>query len=199
DELCMGGRGRRGEGSAVSGWTQVLNTQGAAVVVSGIENSVEGRVSLVRQLYIHYLARVPTDDEAMAWVTALQNGLSEEQAVQAFLASTEFFNRSQQLFNTGNGDQKFAQAMYQVVLNRSGSTLEVSSWTVATGLLGRATVAAGFVASPEFRTNAITALYISILHRNPDDAGLAGWSASSFSLHDIRVAFLSSPEALASA
>jgi hypothetical protein len=174
-----------------------LNTQGATAVVSAIENSTEARLDLVRQLYVHYLGRTPGDAEAMSWVTALGNGMTEEQVISDFLASDEFAQRAQQMFSGAGGVQSFVQGLFQVALNRAPSGLELTGWTIGTALLGRSGAASVFVGAPEFRLNAISALYTTVLHRLPDGAGLNGWLVSGLSLHDIRLAILGSAEAMA--
>jgi hypothetical protein len=189
--------GRPAEDGVVTAWVQLLATQGPLAVVSAIENSTEAKLDLVRQLYVHYLGRMPGNAEAMPWVIALQSGMTEEQAISAFLSSGEFAARAQQMFNTSGGNQSFVQALYQVVLDRSAGDLEVAAWSAAAALLGRSSVSDFFVAAPEFRLDAITSLYATILHRPPDLTGLNAWVGSTLSLEDIRMAILSSAEAMA--
>jgi len=196
-ELYEARLGRPAEDGVVAAWVQLLATQSPLAVVSAIENSTEAKLDLVRQLYVHYLGRMPGNAEAMPWVIALQNGMTEEQAISGFLSSGEFAARAQQMFTTSTSNQSFVQALYQVVLNRSAADLEVAAWSTAAALLGRSTVSNFFVNSPEFRLDAITSLYATILHRAPDLAGLNAWVASAFSLEDIRMAILSSAEAMA--
>jgi hypothetical protein len=196
-QLYMSRLGRPAEDSAVSSWSQVLVTQGQAAVVGAIEDSTEGRTNVVRQLYVHYLGRLPGDAEVAAWVIALQNGMTEGQLVQAFLGSSEFFSRAQLLANTGSADQNFAQALFQVALNRTPTGIEVTGFGFATAALGTGAVAGIIIASPEFRSNAVTTLYTSILHRMPSFGELVAWVNSGLSLSDIRVTFLSSAEAFA--
>jgi hypothetical protein len=197
NEIYMARLGRPTEDSAVQPWLQFLNANGPAATVAAIENSVEGRMNLVSQFYLHYLGRIPSAPEVMGWINALQTGMTEEQVLNAFLSSPEFFSRAQQIGTSGDANVNFAQAMYQVVLNRTGSSFEVSEFALAAATLGRGAVANVFVTSPEFRTDVITALYAAILHRLPDPLGLAAWLSSSLSLHDIRVAFFASGEAFA--
>jgi len=196
-ELYESALGRPTEDAALAGWVQFLNTQGPAAVVSAIETSTEARLDLVRQLYVHYLGRMPGDGEAMGWVTALSNGMAEEQVISDFLASDEFAQRAQQMFSASSGIQSFVQGLFQVALNRAPSDIELTGWTLGVALLGRATAANSFVGAPEFRLNTISALYTTVLHRLPDAAGLNGWLASGLSFHDIRLAILGSAEAMA--
>jgi hypothetical protein len=196
-ELYMSRLGRPTEDAVVAAYVNFFNTNGAAATVAAVEDSVEGRLNLVRQLYVHYLGRMPSDTEAMGWVAALQSGMTEEQVVQSFLASAEFFSRAQQLGSSGDANANFAQAMFQIVFNRAGNSIEVGAFALAAATLGPDAVAAVFIASPEFRTNVITMLYTTILHRPPDIGGLTGWVNSSMSLQDIRIAFLASGEAFA--
>jgi hypothetical protein len=101
------------------------------------------------------------------------------------------------MFPGSTSEQSFVQGLYQVALGRTPTAVEVSAWATAAALIGRLAVASQFVSAPEFRSNAIAAIYATVLHRAPDSTGLAGWVNSVLSLHDIRLAILSSTEAMA--
>jgi hypothetical protein len=101
------------------------------------------------------------------------------------------------MFPGATSGQSFVQGLFQVALGRTPTALEVSAWATAAALIGHLAVTSQFVSAPEFRSNAIAAIYATVLHRVPDSAGLTGWVYSVLSLHDIRLAILSSAEALA--
>jgi hypothetical protein len=100
--------------------------------------------------------------------------------------------------SSGTPDERFIQAMYQLVLNRQASSTEVSQWEKALPTVGRAGVAMAFVESAEFRTDMVTALYNTVLQRDPDAAGLSAWVSSGMDLRHLREGIEASPEALTS-
>src|SRR5207237_261020 len=97
-----------------------------------------------------------------------------------------FRARALALGGTGSADERFIQALYQVLLNRTASAAEVSGWSAALPTLGAGGMAAGFVQSREFRALEVQALYSTLLQRPADEAGLTGWVDSGLDLSTIR-------------
>jgi hypothetical protein len=126
---------------------------------------------------VRFLGRTPQNGEDVGWVNALASE-TEEQVLTQFLASAEFYSLAQKLVSSGTPDERFIQAMYQLVLNRLASSSEVSQWVNALPTLGRAGVAAAFVESAEFRTEMVSAFYNTVLQRDPDATGLSAWVSS---------------------
>src|SRR5262249_24653004 len=188
---------RNAEDAGLAAWKNVLASAGQAAVVTGIDQSLESRMNFIRHLYQRFLGRNPQNGEGLGWVNALASE-TEEQVLTQFLASGEFYNLAQTLVSSGTPDERFIQAMYQLLLNRQASTTEVSQWENQLPTLGRAGVAAAFVESVEFRTDMVTALYNTVLQRNPDAAGLSAWVSSGMDLRHVREGIESSTEALTS-
>jgi hypothetical protein len=179
----------------VNFWMNVLQGSGGqAAVVSGIERSAEARTDLVKNLYQRYLGRAAVGTEEQGWVKLMMNGETDEQITAAILASPEFYVRAQTLVSSGTPDERFVQALYLTLLNRTASSSEVSNWVSQLPTIGRFGVALGFLESNEFRTGAVTSFYSTMLQRSPDTAGLAVWVNSGKDLEHIRLGFEGSAE-----
>jgi hypothetical protein len=194
DEVYQEVLQRNAEDTGLTAWKSILGSAGPAAVVTGIDESLEARTDLIRHLYQRFLGRTPQNGEDVGWVNALASE-TEEQVLTQFLASAEFYSLAQKLVSPGTPDERFIQAMYQLVLNRLASSSEVSQWVNALPTLGRGGVAAAFVESAEFRTEMVSAFYSTVLQRDPDPAGLSAWVSSGLDLRHVREAFESSPEA----
>src|SRR5262249_6724842 len=109
------------------------------------------------------------------------------------LGSAEFYARSQTLVGFGSADERYVQALYQVLLGRTGEAAGVAAWAQALPSIGARGEAFGFLSSTEYRTDLADAYYSALLHR-PADAGLSGWVSSGLGAGDMRVGFESSPE-----
>jgi hypothetical protein len=173
----------------------LMTPGGRAAVVQTIENSLEARVVFVRNLYERFLGRQAQNGEETGWALALFNGESEERVLAAFLSSTEFYNRAQQMVMSGTADERYITAIYEFVLNRQPTSAELNGWVSALPTLGRAGVATAFVDSVEFRAEVVTAFYTNLLNRQADAAGLVAWASSGLNLEQIREAFMASDEA----
>jgi hypothetical protein len=175
-------------------WMNVLDQGGQQAVALGIENSAEARTLVVKNLYLHYLGRAAVNGEEQGWVGLMLRGESQEQVLAGILSSAEFYSRAQTLVTSGTPDERFVQALYQVLLNRAATAAEVSTWVSLLPTVGRFGVALGFLESNEFRTGMITAFYTNFLIRPPDPLGLAAWVGSGQSMDQIREGFEMSAE-----
>jgi hypothetical protein len=199
EEMYAERLGRLASKEEVAAWMNVLETRGQQAVATGIEESAEARTDFVKDLYVRYLGRAALSGEEQGWVRLMLNGETEEQIIAGILSSPEFYARAQTLISSGTPDERFVQALYQLLLNRTASSAEVSSWVSQIPAIGRFGVALGFLESVEFRAGAITAFYAEFLQRSPDSPGLAGWLGSSLDLEHIRMGFESSGEFFAGA
>jgi hypothetical protein len=154
---------RQASAGEVAGWLPLVAANRQAVV-KGIGGSPEAFSVLVDGLYQRLLGRSATGDAgSSAWVKALLSGKTEEQVIAGIAGSPEFFDRATQLASTGSADQRFVIALYHLVLGRQAdpSAAEVAGWVVALPGLGRAGVVQGLLASAEFRSQAVTAMYFA--------------------------------------
>jgi hypothetical protein len=154
---------RQASAAEVAAWLPLVAANSQAVV-KGIGGSPEAFSVLVDGLYQRLLGRSASGDPASSgWVKALLSGMTEEQVIAGIAGSPEFFDRATQLASTGSADQRFVIALYHLVLGRQAdpSAVEVAGWVVALQGLGRAGVVQGLLASTEFRSLAVTAMYFA--------------------------------------
>lgn len=178
----------------VGGWMTVLNGQGRGAVVRGVEESAEARTEVVKSWYARYLGRAAAGGEEQGWVHQLLQGDTEEHVLATILATPAFYNRAQALVSSGTPDERWVQAMYQLLLGRPAPAADVDGWVSQIPTLGRAGVAFQFLESNEFRADMITAFYGAFLSRSPDAGGLGGWVTSGIDLMHVREGFAASDE-----
>jgi uncharacterized protein YkwD len=188
--------GRQGSNAEVNSWLPALQVLGPAGVASLFEHSQEAREREVTRWYVTYLGRQAQGGEEQGWVNALLQGLPEESALAAILGSDEFYDRAGTLSSSGTGDQRYIQALYSVLLSRTGSAADIASWVGTLRSLGRQSVALHFLQSMEYRCDEVRLYYASILNRSsaPSSAEIMGWAGSNLDLLNIRVCFESSHE-----
>jgi hypothetical protein len=115
--------------------------------------------------------------------------------VLSFLfGSQEFFSHAQALIGTGTAQERFVTALYQLLLNRTPTTAELSAQVGNFAALGQQGLALSFLKSQEYRTDVITSYYANLLHRPGDMVGINGWVFSNFDLATIRIDFESGLE-----
>jgi hypothetical protein len=182
----------------VTSWDNFYAQFGLTALVQGIDRSTEARLLLVRGWYKQYLGRPAGNSEALSWVAYLQ-GHSEEQAQAAILSSAEFYARAQGLVATGTADQRYLQALYQVMLNRSAAPAEVNVWLGILAAHGRTAVALAIASSVEFRGNAIRTDYTTLLGRTPSSAEVMSWATLPLPLLNVREGLLLGQEFIAGA
>jgi hypothetical protein len=188
--------GRNGSEAELDSWVNLLPTLGQAAVANDIIRSHESLTHLTDGLYVQLLGRSAAGGEEQFWVTSLEHGATQEQVITGMLASAEFATHANTLIGGINPNANFVQALYQVLLNRTGSASDVNGWVNALPAVGNAGVASAFRSSMEFRTDVVTGLYTSLLDRTtaPSAAEVAGWVNSSLDILSIDVAFASSRE-----
>jgi len=150
----------------VANWLSLLHGQDAYAVVNGIERSPEARTRLVDGWYQTYLGRSAVNGEEQGWVAGLLRGASEEMVLGGILGSEEFLYRVAGLTSSGTSEQSYLQALYSLLLQRTGSDGEVQDWVPAVTSSGRATVALAFLESVEYRSDVVQAYYVSTAFLN---------------------------------
>ena len=191
--------GRAGSKAELDLWTPEFNsggtqTQAQAAIASGIQDSAEARDHLVQSWYLTYLGRAAQGGEENGWVGLLSQGQSEEQVLSQILASQEFYNRAQALIPSGSADERYVQALYLLLLNRTGAPTEADAWVAALPTLGRQGAALSFLSSAEFRTDDFEGYYNALLNRPGDQPALNDWVFSSLDVAGVRVGFESTLE-----
>jgi hypothetical protein len=187
--------GRTGDPSELNQWAGVLPTLGPAAVAYDISHSPEALTHAVDGFYVKFLGRQAVGGEEAVWVAALENGATEEQVIAVILSSSEFAALANALIGGANADANYVQALYRLLLNRTGSSADVNAWLGALPS-GRAAVALGFLGSAEYRGDWVTQLYETLLDRRtpPPAAEVAGWVNSGLDMLAIETVFASSTE-----
>src|SRR5262249_53537443 len=148
--LYIDALGRAGAIPELDGWVALLPAGATSLtpqVVSGIENSFEARDRLVKGWYTTYLGRSAAGGAELGFVNQLLGGATEEQVLSQILGSTEFFNHAQSLIGGSDANTNYVQALYQLLLGRTGSSADVAGWVGAlnSGALTRQGVAFNFL------------------------------------------------------
>ena len=197
--LYLDALGRTGIKAELDGWVALFNSglsqaDVQAAIAAGIESSPEARDHLVRGWYVTFLGRAAPGGEEQGWVNQLLAGAPEEQVLSAILATPEFYSRAQTLSSSGTADQNFVQALYRLLLGRTGSDAETAGWIDVLPQLGRQGVAVRFLVSAEYRADLVQSYYELLLHRPADPQGLDGWVFSGLGEVGVRVGIEASPE-----
>jgi hypothetical protein len=187
--------GRAGAKAELDGWVGVLNGPGGSqtIVAGDILRSQEARDHLVKRWYVTFLGRQADGAEEMGFVNQLLQGGTEEQGLSEILGSAEFDNRAQTLSSTGTTQERDVQALYQLLLNRTGEALGVAGWVSQLPRIGLQGVAQAFLTLPEFRGDLFEGYYNALLHR-PSDPAISNAVFSNLDAATIRIAFEGSPE-----
>jgi hypothetical protein len=181
--------GRFGTDSEIDVWVSAMGgPNGRTAVANAISRSQEARTRTVEGWYETFLNRTVRDGEANGWVNALLNGQTEEQVLGGILGSGEFGARAQSLVTNGSAEERQVKAMYTLLLGRTASGAEVTTWANSLPQIGASGVANGFLTSVEYRTRVFEGYYVSILHRQADAPGLHGWVHSGLESVTVRAA-----------
>jgi len=203
--LYLDALGRAASTSELLNWVAVYNqvinsgqSQSIAqfVVATNIEKSQEARNRLVNSWFLTYLGRAASSAEQTSFGNLLLQGQSDEQVLSQLLGSPEFFNRAQTLISSGTPQQRYVQALFSLLLFRTGSAANVQTWVNALNASSAAAVAAAFLVSPEFRTDQFTGYYNALLHApaDPSPNGLSFWvNAIGLNILNVRLKFESTP------
>jgi hypothetical protein len=187
--------GRSGALDELNGWVAVLPTIGNTGAANSIIRSPEALTRLVDGFYQKYLGRTADPAGAQAWVTNIENGMTEEQVISGFLGAPEYLDHLQ---STGNSpDAAYVQSLYNVLLGRVGANSEVASWVEGLNRgMSRGQVALAFTESAEYRTISVQQYYFALLHRQapPTADEVSAWVTSQVDLLRIQADFAGSAE-----
>jgi hypothetical protein len=165
--------GRHADAVGLASWAGPLD-RGAltrAQVASALTHSPEYYATrIIIPAYTAYLGRSPAPSEVQGWITAFQNGMTDEQVQASFINSPEYYSHA------GGTDRLWIDAMYHDLLNRTPAIAEENLWlqALANGE-SRAQVAYGIAASPEREGIVVQGDYVRYLSRQASDAEVQGW------------------------
>lgn len=152
-------------------WVDDLN-QGVSpvAVLIAIEGSEEYITDQVDALYMHYLNRPADPQGRQYWVGVVQAGGTFEQVAEGLASSQEYYKLH------GGTNDGFISGLYVDVLNRGATTPDLDIWEpVLNSGASRASVAAYFLASQEYRADLVKNDYATFLHRAADPGGVTFW------------------------
>jgi hypothetical protein len=184
--------GRTGTLQEWDGWAAALPSLGQSAVANGIARSPESLKRIVDGLYLKFLRRAADPGGEANFISFLQHGGTQEQAINSMLGSFEYSNLVKDTF--GNTDQAFIQSLYNNLLGRNAGQAEVDGWVSALPSIGRAAVINGFVSSPEFRSNFVNQFFTSLLHRPPTSPELSARVTSAQDQLTIQIGIVSLTE-----
>src|SRR5262249_16667785 len=151
----------------VETWIGVLGSIGLAGVAAGLENSFEARSAGGQSWFPTYLGRQPNPGEVGFWVNQVQQGFTEGQGLGSFLAPPGEFAPAR------NNHDAFVTMVTQQLLGRNPTPSEMVFWQkIVAPTSGRFGAAYSELTSAEFRTRAVTSLYLEKLGRPPTKAEL---------------------------
>lgn len=153
------------QGPLDTGLNSARNTVGIEVAASS-----ESRRNFIKGYYQTFLQRTGSDGEFAFWVSALQQGASEEQVIANVVGAQEYFSKA------GGTNQAFLSKAYQDLLGRdpdAGSNAFLTA--LQNGSKSRGQVAFDILSSDEGRNRFITQSYVTYLNRQPTTADLTFW------------------------
>lgn len=180
-------------------WADRLETGGTlAGIAQGFVDSAEFHAhygapddaGYITQLYYNALHRAPDAAGLAGWQQYMAQGMTRAQVLVGFSESNENRAATAGQVSAGLWDLKLNAAevarLYPTVLGRMPDPIGLAGWTAMldAGTRSLAQVTEGFMGSQEFQArygatsndDFVRLLYVNTLHRQPDPAGLAGWT-----------------------
>jgi uncharacterized delta-60 repeat protein len=164
--------GRPVDSNGLAEWSSLLDKgTSRAQVILDIESSPEFANYTINALYARYLGRTVDPSGLNDAANSFRTGGTVEQLIDTLVSSQEF------LQGRGKGTRDgFLDALYQDALNRAVDPSGRAAWDQALGNgADYAQVAAGILASAEYRQKAVQEAYGLLLRRQPDPEGLNGF------------------------
>jgi hypothetical protein len=163
--------GRTPDPGGLDGWTnQILASGSAAGTAAGLSTSTERLNVFVAQQYRAALQRDPEPAGLAGWVRALQAGWTVPDLQAGVYGSDE------SLATLGGGNlQTWVGAMYSSLLGRTAAPNEAAAWAAIAQAQGRVAAVSGISHSEEAARVRLTLYYQTMLGRDPDPAGFAGF------------------------
>ena len=195
--------GRDPDSEGLKDWTNKLQT-GEACGVSvaygfvyspEFQNAGFDNSTYVEKMYNMLLGRPSDEGGKKDWVSKLNSGTSKEEIFYGFANSQEFYNLCKEygmyagFYIYGSGMERnaaingYVDRLYTICLDRHGDIGGQSDWVMhlAEGAKDGATVAYGFIFSPEYMNKKtsneeyVEMLYSTFLGRTPDEGGYKDW------------------------
>ncbi len=165
-----------------------------AEIVSQFINSDEFKArnlsseDYIKVLYRAILNREPAIEEVNSWLSALEQGQTQQDLLNGFVTSAEFGSLCDgygiiAVMTQEDMVRNFVSRMYTVALERAKDEEGLDFWVslLMNGQADGAAIADGFINSPEFEArnlsdeDYIKVLYLTFLNREADQAGIDSW------------------------
>lgn len=141
-------------------------------IALGLTKTTEWLDVIFRGFYENTLGREPSRGELDDWEALIRNGSQTiTTAGASFYASDEYFQTK-----AGSDLETWVGDLYSAILHRAASSSERQYWANLAASGGRHGVALEIYQSTESRESRVRALYVKLLDRQPDPAGLSGWA-----------------------
>jgi hypothetical protein len=145
-------------------------------VAQTLTHSPDYYAVVVTNDYVRFIGRQPSATEVAGWVSALQNGLTDEQLEAGFIGSAEYITRHGGTDANGLPSGGWVTGMYNDLLGRDPSGDEINGWLQAlAGGTSPSSIAYLFATSPEREGLRVTADYQQFLGRTPSQDEVNGW------------------------
>lgn len=153
-------------------------------LVARLSKSNEWVSNLVKGFYLDTLGRAPDASGLTYWTNQIATGrASVAKVASLFYASSEYFA------TTGHSDLvTWVDDLYRKVLQRSADPGGRAYWADIAANKGRGTVAFSMFQSQESRQARTSKLYVALLGRQPDHAGLLYWAGKLRTQGDLALA-----------
>ncbi len=172
--------GRPPDDGGLSYWTNLVRSgaePSGLVEAMATSDEFEGVIAPLVRLYFAFFDRAPDYDGLLYWTDQIRSGVTLRQVAQQFVLSAEF-----QAAYGSLDDDGYVDLVYRNVLGREADASGSDYWggQLRAGLQ-RGALMVAFSDSTEYRRFIdskvkATMLYIGMLRRAPDDAGLDYWA-----------------------
>jgi hypothetical protein len=187
--------GRQPSRAEVNAWVNVL-ARGIATIPQAAEAFVhtpEYEGNWLAGKYQTILGRQGDPAGMAGWVAAMQQGVTQQDVISAFLLSPEFLSR------VGPTNEGWVTGLYRNLLGRQPDAPSLAIWVnyIESGFLSASAVEGAIQRSPEALAFDVSNTYHSVLGRSAAPAEINGWAAalaSGLSLEELAAIFASSPE-----
>jgi hypothetical protein len=163
-----------------------------SALASVMTHSDEYDQDFVTSAYERLLGRAPDAAGLSAWISAMQQGMTDERLEAGFVGSPEY------LANHGGVGRSWLIGLYQDILNRTAGDAELNSWLAALASgMSPSDVAYDFTASVERKGLTVASDYMTLLGRAATQSELSAWTralVAGLSDEDVSALFLGSAE-----
>ncbi len=157
--------------SEVSSWETAIAADGVAAAMNAFMASPEFQANRAALYYEQYLKRTPSAAEMQYLINLFTAGTTLDAEFYSVISSPEFANDF-----GGSTPAGLAQAIYQEVLGRTGSSAEIGYWANYAASSGLPAMIQGIIFSSEANGDRVSTDYETYLGRAVDSGGYTGFT-----------------------